>query len=121
MSSGGIELDIDTQEFSTRLRLHPRQAVISTPGGDLHLWPREYVLATNPRALVSDPGATIHTLGGQPLVDTEQLFYLMSRGVPYSQAVLMLFDQVRGTDHCYVTFPEEITSLLAGIGRPQLR
>lgn len=98
--------------------LEPRQAVITTPGGELNLWAHEYVMAGEPRALLSDPDATLHTLGGQPVLDPEQLFYLTSRGIPTEQAVLMLFDSIENTDVCYVSFPEEITSALAGVGAP---
>lgn len=86
--------------------VHPHQAVITTPGGDLHLWPHEYVLASNPGALIGDPDSTIHSLGGEPVLDAEQLFYLRSRGITEHEARLMLIDQVTSTDFVYVTMPD---------------
>jgi hypothetical protein len=108
--------------ISTRgVKFHPQQAVIATPAGDLHLWPHEYMIATNPMALASEPDAELHALGGQPVVDEEEIFYLQSRGIPRQEAVLMLFDKIESLDFVYVTFPEEITSLLEGVGRPLRR
>ena len=98
--------------------LEPKQAVITTPGGQLHLWAHEYVMATDPQRLLSDPDAQLHSLGGEPVLDQDQLFYLTSRGIPHEQAVLMLFDSIENTDFCYVSFPEEITSALTGVGAP---
>lgn len=103
------------------IRLRPHQAVITTPGGDLHLWPHEYALAGDPYGLMSCEGAAIHTLGGEPLLDDEQLFYLMSRGVPYQEAVLLMIDQVKATNYVYVTFPEEVTAALEGVSQPLWR
>lgn len=111
------ELDSGAVHVSKNLTLRPQQAVISTPGGDLHLWPHEYVIASNPMGLLSCEGAEIHQLGGKPVLDEEYMFYLQSRGIPYDEAVLMLFDTIEDTDFIYVTFPEEITALLEGVGR----
>lgn len=99
------------------LSVYPKQAVITTPGGDLHLWPHEYVIATDPRGLVGQEEATLNSLGGDPVLNEEQLFYLQSRGIHYQDAVLMLFDNIQGTDFIYVTFPEEVTAMLEGVGR----
>ncbi|MFJ1733220.1 hypothetical protein [Streptomyces sp. NPDC088254] len=95
----------------------PKQAVIATPGGDLHLWPHEYVVAERPMELASDPDATLNSLGGQPVLDEEELFYLMSRGIPRHEAVMLLFDKVTSLDFVYVTFPKEVTDVLAGAGQ----
>ncbi|WP_406004620.1 hypothetical protein [Streptomyces sp. NBC_00987] len=103
------------------VEIHPKQAVIATPGGDLHLWPHEYVVVDRPMALVSDPDATLHSLGGQPVLDEEALFYLMSRGIPRHEAVMVLFDTVTSLDFVYVTFPEWITDALAGAGQSLCR
>lgn len=100
------------------IKLHPQQAVIATPAGDLHLWPHEYMVANDPMGLASDPDATLHTLGGEPVLDTEALFYLQSRGITHQQATMMLFDKIQSLDFVYVTFPEWITVLLEGVGRP---
>jgi hypothetical protein len=98
------------------ITLYPQQAVIATPAGDLHLWAHEYVIADRPMQLAADPDATLHTLGGEPVLDELELFYLMSRGIPHRDAVMMLFDKVTSLDFVYITFPEEITAALAGVG-----
>lgn len=95
----------------------PKQAVIATPGGDLHLWPHEYVIADQPMLLASDPDAVLHSLGGQPVLDEQELFYLMSRGISRHQAVMLLFDKVSALDFMYVTFPDWVTQALAGLGQ----
>ncbi|MCX5103495.1 hypothetical protein [Streptomyces sp. NBC_00439] len=99
------------------VEIHPQQAIIATPGGDLHLWPHEYVVVDHPMMLVSDPDATLHSLGGQPVLDEDAVFYLMSRGIPRHEAVMVLFDTVTSLDSVYVTFPEWITDALAGAGQ----
>ncbi|MFF2053782.1 hypothetical protein ACFVU2_19415 [Leifsonia sp. NPDC058194] len=112
------QLNDGAVNITKRLKVYPKQAVIATPAGDLHLWPHEYQIATNPMGLASDPDAELHALGGQPVLDEEELFYLQSRGIPRQQATMMLFDRIESLDFVYVTFPEEITSLLEGVGRP---
>lgn len=111
LNSGGFALDKGAKVF-------PQQAVITTPGGDLHLWPHEYRVVENPMALASDPDAELHALGGQPVLDGQHLFYLQSRGIPHSEATMLLFDTISSLDFVYVTFPEWITSALEGVGRP---
>jgi hypothetical protein len=103
-----------------QIHFYPKQAVIATPGGDLHLWPHEYCIVQDPKTLMSMDGVTIHSLGGEPVLDEDQLWYLMSRGIPRDQAVLLLLDQV-GTDYIYVTFPEDVTEQLDGVGQPLWR
>lgn len=98
------------------IKLYPKQAVISTPGGDLHLWPHEYIIASNPMALLSHEDSMIHSLGGTPVLAEDQLFYLMSRGISRHDATMLLFDQITTTDFVYVTFPEEVTEALRGVG-----
>ena len=104
LDSGGVQVSKD-------VTLYPKQAVITTPGGDLHLWAHEYVMATDPFRLISDPDATINSLGGEPVLDEEAMFYLRSRGIPHSEAVLLLIETVKSTDFIYVTFPEEVTNV----------
>lgn len=101
-------LELDGRRRSVRLRAE--QAVISTPGGNLGLWPHEYVMASDPVSLACDPDSTINSLSGEPPVDPERLWYLMSRGIPYDQALRLLFDQITGFDRCYVTFPEDVVT-----------
>ncbi|PUB32512.1 hypothetical protein C8K30_1011038 [Promicromonospora sp. AC04] len=99
------------------VRIYPKQAIIATPAGDLHLWPHEYVVAERPMQLASDPDACLVALGGQPVLEQDELFYLMSRGIPHREAVMLLFDKVASLDYVYVTFPEKITDALAGAGQ----
>lgn len=103
------------------IRVAPHQAVISTPGGDLHLWPHEYHVVTDPYVLMSCDGALIHSLGGQAVLDDEVMFYLQSRGISHQDAVLLLIEQVKQQDFVYVTFPAEVTALLDGVGQPLWR
>ncbi|WP_371793097.1 SufD family Fe-S cluster assembly protein [Streptomyces sp. NBC_01471] len=102
---------------SRGVKIHPKQAIIATPGGDLHLWPHEYVVVDRPMTLVSDPDAMLHALDRQPVLDKDALFYLMSRGIPRDEAVMLLFGTVTSLDFVYVTFPEWITDALAGAGQ----
>lgn len=96
----------------------PHQGVIVTPGGELHLWPHEYVIVPDPLALIGLPGAELHSLGGQPVLDEDQLFYLMSRGISRRDATLMLFATVTAQDYVYVTFPTGTLDHLAAFNEP---
>ena len=112
------EHELNSGAFTSNgVKVYPKQAIIATPAGDLHLWPHEYVVAERPMELASDPDATLNSLGGQPVLDEDELFYLMSRGIPHHEAVMLLFDKVTSLDFVFVTFPEEITDLLAGAGQ----
>lgn len=91
----------------------PHQAVIVTPGGDLHLWPHEYVIVPDPARLVGLPGTELHSLGGQPVLDEDHLFYLMSRGVPRHEATLLLFDTITEQNYLYATFSDEVAARLS--------
>lgn len=110
------ELNAGAVKLRGGRKIYPKQAVITTPAGDLHLWSHEYRIAANPLGLLSDPDATIHQLGGQPVLDEDHLFYLQSRGISRQDATMMLFEQITDTNFIYVTFPEEITELLRGVG-----
>jgi hypothetical protein len=115
--------EVNAAAFTTRsgVKFWPQQAVITTPGGDLHLWPHEYAMATRPMELASDPDAELHSLGGEVVLDEEKMFYLQSRGIPRSDATLMLFDTIKSLDFVYVTFPEWLTSMFAGVGQAHHR
>ncbi|MGW5929353.1 hypothetical protein ACWF2L_24345 [Streptomyces anulatus] len=102
---------------SKGVKIYPKQAVITTPGGDLHLWPHEYVVVRSPMMLAGDIQATLHSLDGRPVLDEDALFYLMSRGISRHQAVKALLEATTSLDHVYVTFPERITDSLAGAGQ----
>lgn len=118
LNVGGITLG---HTAASRIHLRPKQAVIATPGGELHLWPHEYHVVTDPYELMACEGATIHELGGQPVLDEEQVWYLQSRGLAHHEAVLLLIDQVKAQDFVYVTFPEEVTAQLDGVAQPLWR
>jgi hypothetical protein len=109
--------------FTTKSKVtfYPQQAVIATPAGDLHLWPHEYVMATRPMDLASDPEAELHSLGGEVVLDEDKMFYLQSRGIPRSEATLMIFDTIKSLDFVYVTFPEWLTTMFAGVGQANHR
>lgn len=115
------ELDSGGVQIAKGLSIYPQQAVITTPGGDLHLWPHEYIVPKDPMSLAADADATLNSLGGDPVLNEDALFYLQSRGIPYQDAALMLFDTIKGTNFMYVTFPEEVTEQLEGVGRPLRR
>lgn len=94
----------------------PYQAVITTPAGDLHLWPHEYRLCAHPEEFVGEEGTEIHSLGGEPVLDQEQMFYLQSRGISRHDATMMLFREIRQQNFVYVTFAAEVVDFFAGVG-----
>lgn len=93
------------------------RVTIQTPGGTLWLWPYEYVVCSDPMALIADPDCTIHTLGGRAPVDEEQMFYLMSRGWSYDDAVLALLDGLDASEWGWVEFPEYARAAFEGVGQ----
>lgn len=104
---------LNSGRFGNRL---PYQAVITTPAGDLHLWPHEYTLCREPAPLLGEEGVEIHSLGGDPVLDEDHLFYLRSRGISRHDATVMLFDQIKGGNFCYITFDEATVAMFAGVG-----
>lgn len=95
----------------------PYQAVIQTPGGDLHLWPHEYTVCNDAAGIIGEEGSHLHSLGGQAVLDDEMLFYLMSRGISRRDATVLLINQVEdGSAFGYVTFDEWIVEFFDGIG-----
>lgn len=94
----------------------PYQAIIQTPAGDLHLWPHEYTICNEPQKFLGLDGVKIHSLGGDPVLDEEQLFYLTSRGIPPTEATQLLFTQIKSQNYCYLTFPEYAVEMFAGVG-----
>lgn len=94
------------------------RSIITTPAGDLWLWPEEYVVCSDPVPLITDPDCTIHPLGGRPTLDeelAEQLFYLQSRGWSYTDALL----QLAGVDFStwgWIEFPEYARAAFEGVG-----
>lgn len=94
----------------------PYQGIIQTPAGDLHLWPREYALCGDVTKYLGFEGVQIHSLGGDPVLDEEQVWYLMSRGISQQDAVNMLFSQIKSQNYCYVTLPGYAVAMFAGVG-----
>lgn len=94
----------------------PYQAIIQTPAGDLHLWPHEFSVVSDPSALIGEDGAHLHRLGGEPVLDEDKMFYLRSRGISRHEATLLLFAEINQPNYCYVTFPDEIVEVFAGVG-----
>jgi hypothetical protein len=120
-SFGGIRIGNGVRPILSPWR--PQQAVITTPGGDLHLWPHEYSIIENPAGLVGLEGVEIHTLGGEPVLpdDDDRLFYLMSRGISKHDAALILLGDMRALDFAYFTFPDDVVAALEGVGVPLWR
>jgi hypothetical protein len=58
----------------------------------------------------------MHRLDGQPLVDEDQLFYLMSRGYTREQAYLVLIDLVRDQEFAYFTMHPAYQEMFEGVG-----
>jgi hypothetical protein len=94
----------------------PYQGIIQTPAGDLHLWPHEYTICRDPQAFIGEEGVGIHTLGGEPLLDEDMLFYLRSRGISRNDATAMLFNQIAQPNYCYATMPKEAKDMFVGVG-----
>jgi len=96
-----------------------QQAVIQTPGGTLHLWPTEYVVIQDITTFVGqEPDCVMHRLGGEPTLDEDQMFYVMSRGIARPEAALLLLGDIRQQDIAYFTFAEEYQQIFHGVGIP---
>jgi hypothetical protein len=101
---------------------YPKQAVIQTPGGDLHLWAHEYVLVDDVRPYVgAEPDVMMHSLGGQPVLDTDALFYLQSRGISQHDAALLLVNDLRSQDVLWFEMHPAYVEMFAGVGVPLWR
>lgn len=80
-------------------------AEIQTPGGDLVLYPSEYVTTSIEKwiDLVGD-GVTVNFMGaGEPGDLSEQMFYLMAHGIPRAQALLALLPSLTDDRFVYLT------------------
>ncbi len=100
-----------------------RQAVINTPDGAVHVWPREYQKVDINKFLeFSDQdGLQIHYLNEDSGIDDCALFYLRSRGIDKAEAQKMLLGQLANPNFCYFTFVPEITRQFNdGAGMPYL-
>lgn len=109
-------------EAGERWGLRPQQAVIVTPGGELHLWPYEYGIVSDITQYVGmEPDVTMHTLGGDPLFSDdmeEQLFYLQSRGISRREAAMLLLNDINAQGFCYFTLDPEYAEYFRGVGVP---
>ncbi|QHB37152.1 hypothetical protein QDA03_gp89 [Microbacterium phage Terij] len=115
------ELNVGSIEIAKGVRVHPQQAIIATPAGDLHLWPHEYKVLSDPAGLIADEHAIIHQLGGSPVLNEDHMFYLQSRGIPHREAVLLLFEQITDPSFVYVTWPDWVVDEMYGAGQPLYR
>lgn len=101
----------------------PQLAVINTPGGELSLWPHEYVIVPEIREYVGcEPDVTMHVLGDAKAYTEKQesmLFYMQSRGITRRDASLMVFDEPEIS--CYFTMSDEYVEMFAGVGIPLWR
>lgn len=103
----------------------PHQAVIATPGGDLHLWPWEYDIVPSVAGFIGrEPDFVLHRLGGEPVFSGEledQLFYLQSRGLTRHDASMLLLDDMLTTNFVYFTMADDLAEAMGGIGVPLWR
>lgn len=84
------------------------KAVISTPGGDLWLYPGEYSTIPPERLEVYleriGHEVQVHFMGaGDPGDFANQLYYLMCHGIPRAQAMLLLLPNLTDSNFCYFT------------------
>lgn len=96
-------------------------ARILTPEGEMCLEPHEYVVFKSglSNLLSVDDGSQvkINYLSGDAAIDEDKLFYLQSRGIARSRAVLMLVDHVRNQNWCWFSLPVEYAQMF-GFDRP---
>lgn len=83
-------------------------AVISTPGGDLWLYPGEYfTIPTEKLEVYLDRignEVEVHFMGaGEPGDLADQLFYLMCHGIPRAEAMLLLLPNLTDSNFVYFT------------------
>lgn len=97
----------------------PQLAQITTPGGDLCLYPHEYAMWDDVTWLIGqEPDVKMHVLGGQPLIDEEQLFYLMKTGIPRHEAALLMLNTLDQQDLVWFEFDPGYAEMFGSIGRP---
>lgn len=84
-------------------------AEIQTPGGDLVLYPTEYVTTDIERWLdLLDEGVTINYMGtGEPGELADQLFYLQAHGLPRREALTLLLPSLTDERFAYLTLDLE--------------
>lgn len=101
----------------------PQLAVINTPGGELSLWPHEYVIVPDISQWVGqEPDCIMHSLDGGRFITEEQeaqLFYLQSRGISRQDACLLLLNDLPG--NCYFTMNQVYVDMFHGVGQPLWR
>lgn len=102
----------------------PQLAQITTPGGDLCLYPHEYEVWDDPSVLLGmEPDVVIHKMDGDLALDTDdedRLFYLMKAGITRHDALMLMLTQ--GVDpRWWFEFTPEIVEEYGGVGRPLWR
>ncbi len=80
-------------------------AEIQTPGGDLVLYPTEYVVTDVAKWLeLLDDGVTLHFIGaGEPGDLSETLFYMRAHGLRRRDALTLLLPQLTDERFAYLT------------------
>ncbi len=84
--------------------LQAKRVKIVTPAGELGIMPHEYcVIEDITKWFGREPeGVFVHQMNGQPICNTDHLFYLMSRGVKRQQATLLLASQIKDPSFLWV-------------------
>lgn len=75
----------------------PKRVKISTPAGELGIFPHEYCLVEDiTQWFGREPeGVFLRQMNANPVVDVDQLFYLMSRGITRQSATMLLIEQIK--------------------------
>jgi hypothetical protein len=74
----------------------PYKVRIQTPGGDLWLYPHEYTVVNDiTQYLGMEPDIEMLSLGGEAVLDEEQLFYLQARGISRTEATKLLLNDIK--------------------------
>lgn len=89
-------------------------ARILTPVGDLWLWPHEYVKVDVSKYLeFIGKGFELEFFSESAAVNTEPLFYLMSRGLPRPTALKLLLLTLNSQTICWLEASEEVRAVSA--------
>lgn len=87
-------------------------ARLLTPHGDLFLWPHEYIKVDIAKYLqFIGEGFELQFFSESTAVQTEQLFYLMSRGVRRPDALTLLLPTLKSQTVCWLEADEPVRQL----------
>lgn len=81
------------------------RAVIQTPGGELTLYPTEFVTTDLAKWMdMVDEGVTVNYMGiGEPGELAEQVWYMQAHGIPRHQALTLLLADLDDQGFAYLT------------------